>query len=241
MTFEEHLRLTTTEGLTIDLTIAGLGSRFLALTLDGLIHLTILVVIGVIGFSTSRLDGMLAMGLASLAALFLTLGYQAGMETFNGGKTLGKMAVGIKVVMADGGPVRLGAALIRALFLPIDSWFLGVGTISMLLTRQNRRLGDLAAGTVVVRDRLAPTAGHLLPAATLPVGEWDVSRIGEEEVGAARRFLERAPSLPPAQRAALAERLARRLAPRVGGVDRPSDPEVFLERVVAEKTHRRGG
>ncbi len=240
MTFEERLQLTTTEGLTIEMTIAGLGSRFLAMMVDGLVHSTILVIVGAIGFLSSGLESLLAQGLTGLAVLFLTIGYQAGMEAFNGGKTLGKAAAGIKVVTVDGAPIRLGAAVIRALFLIIDYWFFGVGVMSILLTAQSRRLGDLAAGTVVVRDRLAATPGHAPIDPGHPVGEWDVSRITEEEIGAVRRFLERAPTLPESQRLALGHRLAARLTPRVGGADTRLAPEELLRRVVAEKAHRRG-
>lgn len=239
MTFEDRLEISTSEGLDVELTIAGIGSRSLAWMLDGLIIGAMLVAIGVGGLIVSGLDSLLAQGLASLAALVFPATYLIGFEALNGGRTLGKMAAGIKTVKLSGAPVGFGSALVRTLILPFDIAFLGIGIISMLASKRSQRLGDLAAGTVVVRDRNRSPASSTNPLPSSPEGSvWDVSALTEAEVGAIRRFLERAPGLDVDRRAQLARLLDERIRPRVAGVERPYEPEAFLARVVAEKLRR---
>lgn len=82
------------------------------------------------------------------------IGYPLLMEVFNNGQTLGKMLLGIRVVKADGSTPTLANYLMRWLLLPIDVPFTsGLGVVVMLLNKSNQRLGDLAAGTIVVKEK----------------------------------------------------------------------------------------
>ena len=112
----------------------------------------------------------------------------------------------------------------------------------MLATSNNQRLGDLAAGTLVVRDtKLEPvvTRRRTPPVSPERYASWDVTGIGEEEAGAVRSFLERRDQLRPGARRALAEQLAGRLRPLVAGAQRGLGDEAFLEHLAAAKARGR--
>ncbi len=219
------------------MTIAGIGSRSLAWLLDGLILGAAILFLGLVSVRTVDTDSLLTLGLLSLATLFIPFAYLVGMETLNGGRTLGKMAAGIKVVRVTGAPIGFGSAVVRALFVPIDVLLFGVGIISMFTTERSQRIGDLAARTVVVRDRFRATQVAAPPIVDGGHPRWDVSAITQEEVGVIRSFLSRAPGLPPDSRSGYAAQLRGRLEPRIGGADASLSDEAYLARVVAEK-HR---
>lgn len=242
MTFEDNLEISTSEGIVVEMRIAGIGSRSLAWLLDALIIGAVLVLVGLGGVLLGGWDAATALGVSSLAGLVLPIVYLVAFETLNGGRTIGKMAAGIKTVKVSGAPIGFAAALVRALLLVFDIAFAGIGLVTMLLTNKSQRIGDLAAGTVVVRDRVRTLSANQRPA--IPSGpalehRWDVTAVTEPEIGAIRRLLERAGSLPAGRRSELAGELVARIAPRVGGVDRTYQPEEFLTRVLQEKDHPR--
>jgi hypothetical protein len=117
-----------------------------------------------------------------------------------------------------------------------------VGAVMLVVTRDHQRLGDIAAGTIVVRERRASIpAGPLPPRAALLDGSflgWDVSSVSSDEVAVVRRFLERRPSLTPAARNQLAWELSSRLRQKVTGPHDAWPPEPFLEGVIAAKDAR---
>ena len=114
-----------------------------------------------------------------------------------------------------------------------------IGATSILATGKNQRLGDLAAGTLVVRDRPAKAVAHS-EAAAAPVesAAWDTSAITAEEVAAVRRFLERRHEIEAGARAELARTFATRLWPKVAGAREGLDAERFLTLLVAAKATR---
>jgi uncharacterized RDD family membrane protein YckC len=241
LTFNDHLDITTSEGVTVRLTIAGIGSRSLAFLLDVIVVGTALVTIGAIGIQTSDVEDLLALGILTAVVLFIPLAYLVTMETLNGGKTLGKMAAGIKVVKVSGAPIGFGAAVVRALLLPIDTLLFGVGIVAMFVNDKSQRLGDMAARTVVVRDRMKQTYDVRMTPGSMPVDpntrRWDVTAISDQEIAVVRSFLARASGLDAGARTAYAAQLRERIGPRVGGAETGLPDEVFLARVVAEK-HR---
>ncbi len=223
----------TPEQIELDLELAGVGSRFLAMVVDAFwkILLTLLVgglallVIGLFGGS-GVLDGssrvVVAVALACLYALWL--GFGIYFEVRWNGQTPGKRVTGLRVLRAGGAPVDFRTACVRNLlatadFLPVFHLF---GAVLVLLTPRRQRLGDLAAGTVVVRERVAalgpdPTA-ELLRYAT---DEYAFTRGQLAALTAAdrtviREFLRRYDSLvsPGAERLALS--LAFLFAERMG-------------------------
>lgn len=130
---------------------AGVAIRFVALLIDGLVFLPISYIIAVV-FGTSRSSGFELEGLGFWLSSFLGLAYYV---LFEGkiGATLGKMAVGLKVVKQDGSPCDIQAALLRTLLRIIDALPAAylIGAISVWVTELNQRLGDKVAGTIVVR------------------------------------------------------------------------------------------
>src|SRR5205085_6213087 len=118
-----------------------------------------------------------------------------------------------------------------------------VGIVAILVSARNQRLGDMAAGTLVVRERRAPaSAAPSVPVTTSSWGHapsaWDVSAVTADELATVRRFLERRGALTPDSRARLAGELAVRLRPKVAGPPDGIEPEAFLEGLSEAKAAR---
>jgi uncharacterized RDD family membrane protein YckC len=241
MEYEDTRSIATPEGVELELRLAGLGSRFSA----GLIDFTIKAVLVT---AVALLAALLTGGTA--AAVALTVGIFFAMVVFDilfevraGGRTPGKRVLGLRVVQSDGAPVGLRASAVRNLLRLVEGLPLSYlpAITCILLTRSNQRLGDLAAGTVVVREAAGaagPSFAGVRPASAHLSG-WDVSAVTAEELAAVRSFLGRRDGFEPAAREALARRLAERLAPRVGGAPPGQPPERFLEDLAEAKAARR--
>ena len=143
----------TSQYVQIDLTPAGVGERIFARMLDYLImivySISIYYFLDFINFSSFKDD----FGLLLLFILFVpVIFYSLLWEILNRGRSPGKMAFGMRVVMGDGTTPTIAAYLMRWILLLIDtlSW---IGIVVILLNRNNQRLGDLAAGTIVIKER----------------------------------------------------------------------------------------
>ena len=248
-------RLVSGEAVELEVRFARLGSRALALIMD--IVLQVVVLYGLlIGLGIA----MYAMGGASDEALLIALytiivalvliGYPAGCETLFRGRTLGKLAVGLRVVRVDGGPVRFRHAFTRALvglalewpglvLLPL-TWALSLGT--MLAQPQGRRIGDLAAGTLVIHDR-TPASWGWVPAMPPPLARWaallDLTGLSDELALSVRHFLARNRDIKEPARSALGRGLATEVAACTTPPPPPGVPGwAYLAAVLAER-HRR--
>ncbi|MDP1804085.1 MAG: RDD family protein, partial [Acidimicrobiales bacterium] len=148
------------------------------------------------------------------------------------------------VVKKGGTPVGFLASALRNILRIVDSLpgFYLVGIVSVMYTANNQRLGDLAAGTIVVRERRQSTALPPSPAASVPAPAdsalYDVSGVSAEELATVRRFLDRRATLTPEARDRLAREMSDRLRPKVVGPARQWEPEAFLEYLVAAKAAR---
>ncbi len=237
--------------------LAGVGSRAAAAVLDtlllGLFQVLGLLLLGLL------IDVQSEAGNWAFAILFLVFGftflfvYYTLFEGLNSGRTPGKMALGIRVVMDSGRPVTFGAAVVRNLLRLIDFWFplapLVPGMLFVFLTKSNKRLGDLAAGTVVVRDHPtewalaavpSPTAPHArLPGGTAPSEEIETGppELSDDEFRLLDRFLARMNDLTPTVQVRMLVELARRFETRVPR--RSTDPQEYLLAVFAEEQMRR--
>ncbi|HYU38517.1 MAG TPA: RDD family protein [Acidimicrobiia bacterium] len=241
-TFDDRVTIATPEGVELELVLAGLGSRFMAALLDVVIQLGAIFALAIVFAPVGDSGYVVA---AYFIAVFVVLfAYDIVLETWNRGRTVGKLAAGLRVVRTGGEPVGFLTAAVRnflrlADFLPA---FYVVGVITILVTSRNQRLGDLAAGTLVVRERrpaVMPAAKYLPPApADAPFLEWDVSGVTADDLATLRQFLDRRLALQPAARAHLATDLAARVRPKVVGAPDGWHPESFLEAVVAAKTSR---
>ncbi|HWA15951.1 MAG TPA: stage II sporulation protein M [Gemmatimonadales bacterium] len=234
--YRQHLEVETPEHVILDYEVAGLGSRAFATLLDTLI-LTACTLALI--FLWARFGHALNLGGTWAQALFYGLmfvslwGYFTFFEGFRNGQTPGKRRAGIRVVSETGHAITFGAAAARNLlrvadFLP--SFYL-LGGLFVAIHPRARRLGDLVAGTVVVRDRpaevtpLAPVSSTDETDAGLGVPELD-----DEEFRLLREYSERAPALPADVRQRVAGGLAQRFIPRFpefSGLPEPFLADVF--------------
>jgi uncharacterized RDD family membrane protein YckC len=240
MEYEDIRTIATPEGVELALPLAGIGSRFMALALDVVLQYVLLA--AVVGLAVFVLGGV-AGDIAFLAGgLLILLGYDVLFEVLGGGRTLGKRAAGLRVVLDSGAPIGLRASLIRNVLRLVEGNALMYvpAMVSVLLTRDNQRLGDLAAGTLVVRDpRRLPEVPAGAPVDAWTQAHWDVSAVTQDDLLAIRTFLARREQLTPQARAARAQELARALRPRVAGLRQHPDDEPFLEQLAAVKAASR--
>ena len=242
MVFEDRLTIETPEGVPLELTLAGVGSRFASALLDYLIQAVILVALALV----LSYGGGFSPGTSTLAAAVWTVGffavfwgYDVGFEVLNSGRTPGKALSGLRVVRESGAPVTFGTSAVRNVLRIVDiipgNYLVGMGSI--LATRRNQRLGDLAAGTLVVREaRKLPPEVLISPSVQAPA--WDTSAIDRQELDAVASFLARRGELAAGARIQIAAELAGRLRPKVGGAIAGDGDEMFLERLVAAKRGR---
>lgn len=244
------------EAVELDVRAARVGSRVLALLLDVLVQLLAgLLLAALAGLALAALpygmlDAAMERALLTVGLVLLLVGYPVLCERFNDGRTPGKAVVGLRVVSLDGAPVGFRQSLTRALVgvavewpglvLPLLSW--AVGLTVMLSDTRGRRLGDLAAGTLVVHTRPA-TRWRPVPATVPELAGWayslDLSRLDAGLALAVRQYLARAHGFSEPARG----ELARLLWGQVAAVTSPPPPAgrsevACLAAVIAER-HRR--
>lgn len=235
------------EGVVLDARPASFASRLLSGLLDALVLITVLWVAAMlamaVGGGTGANDALFAALMITVVVGVIVV-VPATVETLTRGRSLGKLAVGLRVVRDDGGPVRFRHAIIRALVGIFELWMTAgsVALISSLLNSRGKRLGDLLAGTYAVRIRggQRPLAPLVMP---YELAGWarraDIRRLPDGVALSARQFLGRAADLNPLSR----ERLGRELAAQVEGFVAPgpprgTHPERFLAAVLAERRDR---
>lgn len=237
--------LVTGDAVVLELRLAKLASRGLALGIDLAVQLTVLFAgVLVVGGLLGSADAALAAAAGLTFYVAVIVGYPAAMETATRGRSLGKLAMGLRVVREDGGPVRFRHAFVRALLGVVEIWltFGSVALITSLASRQGRRLGDYLAGTLVVRERV-PVAGHPVAPMPPPLAGWaaglDLSRLPDDLALAARQFLTRAGELSPAARDDMGSRIATAVAAVTAPAPPPGTPPwAFLAAVLAERRRR---
>lgn len=242
MVFEDRLTIDTPEGVPLELTLAGVGSRFASALLDYLIQAIIIAALALVliyGAGVHPGAGAVAQAIWALGYFVVFNGYDVGFEVLNSGRTPGKALNGLRVVRESGAPVTFATSAVRNVLRIVDilpGTYL-VGTISILVTRRNQRIGDLAAGTLVVREaRRLPPEVQISPSVQAPA--WDTSAIDPQELDAVAAFLARRGDLAAGARIQIAAELAGRLRSKVGGAVAAEGDEMFLERLVAAKRGR---
>ena len=226
----------TPESIAFYYELAGLGSRFLAVTIDGILQTLVVIVIVLLGAwgtpGTTELGKMLGLHDATVTAIqwailivliFLVyFGYFVAFESVWNGQTPGKRAIGIRVVRDGGYPITFMDAVIRNLIRVIEFPLVYIPSIiSALISPQNKRLGDLAAGTIVVRDRAFEVADATSwMASDGPASDGDpiagIERISEDEFALAERYLARSHMLDPRAAQETAKRIAEAMRRKLG-------------------------
>ncbi|MET7993196.1 RDD family protein [Amycolatopsis sp. NPDC005232] len=245
---QEESDLVTGEAVVLDLRVAKLASRGAAMLLDVLVQgALLLIVVVTVAATSSDLDPALTIALFLSVFVLIVIGYPVLFETLTRGKSLGKMALGLRVVRLDGGPIRFRHALTRALAgFFVDFWALGflgaVAVITSLSSSNGRRVGDYLAGTLVIRERVPQSAQAQV---VMPPGlegwaaQLDLSRLPDDLALAARQYLNRFHELRPDAAHALGQGLADQTAHAVGvAVPHGMPAWVFLSAVLAERRNR---
>jgi uncharacterized RDD family membrane protein YckC len=243
VTYEDRISIPTPEGVEMQLVLAGLGSRLVGALIDLLIKSATLIALAIVIGAAEGAGGVVSgflVAIGIVASFLVLFGYEVAFETLASGRTPGKRAAGLRVVRMGGEPVGFLASAIRNLLRPIDNAV--IGAVTILFTRHNQRLGDLAAGTLVVRERRAPLpfARPAVPdfATADRYAAWDVSGVTAYELVTVRRFLERRWQLDPGARNRLSWELAERLRPKIAGAPPNLHPEQFLEALAEAKASR---
>ncbi len=237
MEYEDKIRIATPEGIELEYTLAGLGSRFGAALIDLIIRLFLLgALYGLLAAVAPNTVGAIIFLIAIFFAIF---GYDIAFEVWGGGRTPGKRWSGLRVVMITGQPVGFAASAVRNLMRIIDIYatvFIA-GTVSILTTKRNQRLGDLAGHTIVLRERHTRLKGVAAPdSVAVPAHGLDVTAITASELAAVREFLSRRDRLAREARDRVGTALANGLRRKVGGLP-PGElpPERLLEMIAAAK------
>jgi uncharacterized RDD family membrane protein YckC len=245
----ERSGIVTPEAVVLEFETAGMASRMLAALLDAVLQLIVLVGILLASFAATELGvdvGGLGSAFLYLTMFLLLFGYPAGFETLWRGRTPGKAALGLRVVTVEGGPIRFRHAAIRAILGLVDKYVFSAipGVLALLLSPRNQRLGDLVAGTLVLRERSGARAPQAVAFSAPPgleayTASLDVSGVDRADYVTIRSFLLRAPTLSPAVREPLARQLAGPLVGRLRTTPPPGVPaEVFLVCVAAAHQQR---
>ncbi|GAA1555939.1 RDD family protein [Kribbella sancticallisti] len=242
-------QLVTGEAVVLQVRIARMPTRALACAIDFTLQSIALGILLALMFGfliSGSASPALGTALVILVVVLVLIGYRVVMETLTRGRTLGKMALGLKVVRDDGSSIRFRHALVRSLmwlFVDFSPFFAASpGIVASLMNKQGKRIGDMVAGTVVIRERHQPMAspplfvpGHLVQWAQ----SLELARLSDELANTSREYLARYTELEPAARVALGDALAF----RVGGVTAPAPPvpissPAFLSAVLAERRRR---
>ena len=238
--------LVTGEAVALELRPARLPSRALAVLIDLAVAITLYVVVTIVLVaSTASLDEAAQIALSIAAFLLVLVGGPIAVETLSHGRSLGKLACGLRVVRDDGGPIRFRHALVRGAIGTVEilMTFGVVATIASLVSARGRRLGDVFAGTLVVRERIPTARAGVVP----PPPPWlagrfsglDLSAVPDGLWLAIRQYLTRMHQLDPRVGWAMAERLAGDLAARTGApAPQGVPPAAYLAAVMQERQAR---
>jgi len=253
----EHVSIETPEHVSISYELAGPGSRLIAALLD---HLLILLIVVAILLLCAALNAQLPASSAPAIVVMIVIGgplillclYFILFETLWSGQTPGKRAAGLRVMRDDGTPVSTLDVLIRNTIRLIDfaPYLYFVGGLVAFIHKQSKRLGDLAAGTVVVKLRQSELPTSVEPGPSLPTetnGLLSLVRplagsLTPEELGMVQRFLERRFELAPDVRSQMARRVIDAVRARLSdeaAAFGDQDPEPLLE-ALAQACSRTG-
>ncbi|MEO6835693.1 MAG: RDD family protein [Candidatus Tumulicola sp.] len=253
---ERSVTVRTPESIAFHYELAGLGSRFLAVAVDLIVQ--IILAIGAIiitGYTlqginrflsslhlkSSQADAVITAG-AIVLYFIIFFGYFIAFEALWNGQTPGKRAIGIRVVRDGGYPIGFTESVIRNLIRVIEValFAYGVSAICAIVSAYNKRLGDLAAGTIVVRDSAFEVSnparwleGDLDPSPSIGVA--GAAALTDEELSVVRRYLERRSQLEPEVARQLAQRVAASIRPKLGPDSADLDDNELLRRVGASR------
>ena len=237
----------TGEAVVLDVPCARFPSRMIAIIIDMTVQIILIgIILGVL-IGTAHLNAAWLAAVVVATLILVLVGYPTAFETLSRGRSLGKMALGLRVVSDDGGPVRFRQSLWRSGAALIEIWALtgAPALICSLLSAKGKRLGDLFAGTFVIQERLPRRPG--LPAALAvvppPLAGWaqalELSRLSDQIAEQASSYLRRFYELTPTAREEFGQRIAAAVAAQVTPPPPPgTPPAAFLAAVLAVRRQR---
>ncbi|MFJ4656040.1 RDD family protein [Nocardia sp. NPDC088792] len=239
---------TTGEAVAVELPIARIPTRAAAFLLDLIVQVVIglallLLLIALLAWLDADSAWQDAAMLVSLVSALI--GYPVLFETFTRGRSAGKMAMGLRVVRVDGGPIDFRHAVTRGLSGIVDFWMLGTGLIAVVVSMcspQGRRIGDALAGTVVVHDRSRlPYAALAAPPPWLTgwARQLDLSGLSDELALSIRRYLLRWRTLTPEVQDRLGRALVITTCARLGVAPLNGYPPLHILGAVLSERQRR--
>lgn len=241
--------LVTGDAVVLDLRRAEPATRALAFAIDLAVMVVALLALGALLWRVVfETDDAIAAAVGIVLTVLVFVVYPITVETLTRGRSLGKAALGLRVVRTDGGPIRFRQALARGLAgfvvdFGVFSLFTGVvALVSALVSPFGQRVGDRLAGTVVIRERERVARAPVIRMPP-PLAAWaadlQLSGLPDPLALEARRFVQRVGELDPAARARVAVELAGRVAACVGPPPPPgTPPEPYLHAVLAERRRR---
>lgn len=237
-------QVVTGDAVVLDVQIAQLPVRALSAMIDiAVILVGYLIGVALWAATLSQFDTALSGAILVIFTVLTLIGYPLVFESATRGRTLGKMALGLRVVSDDGGPERFRQALFRALASFVEIWmfFGGPAVICSLLNSKGKRIGDVFAGTVVISER----GPRMAPPPVMPpnLAWWaaslQLSGLTVEQIELARQFLSRASQLDPQIRDQMAYRIAGDVIARISPPPPPGVPPQYVLAAVLAERHRR--
>jgi uncharacterized RDD family membrane protein YckC len=232
----------TGEAVELDIRLARWPSRLLGQFIDLAVQFLLFgILAALVGKVFAHADSDAAAAVEVVLLVVVFFGYPTVLETFWRGRTLGKAALGLRVVRDDGGPERFRQALFRALMFVLVDWW-GPGLIVSVLNGSSKRVGDLVAGTIVIQDRIS--GGSVHPVAMPAQLAWwatnlDLQRLDDDLALSCRQFLARESQMHQRAREALGSQLVAAVASRVWPPPPPGTPGwAYLSAVLAERRRR---
>lgn len=238
--------IVTGEAVVLELRPASFAARALSSIIDVLTQLLVLLALLVLfGETLARsLDPALSRALILTLVVLMLVGVPVAVETLTRGKSLGRLAMGLRIVRDDGGAVRFRHAFIRGMAAVLEI-YLTVGALAFMvavLNEKSKRLGDLMAGTYALRERVAaapPVLAPMPPQLRAWAGLADIGRLPDALSRRVSRFLTQSAGLSSPSRAALAASLAAEVSAFVS----PQPPAGtsagdYLSAVMAERRDR---
>lgn len=248
MSLFNRIKIRTPESVELEFTLAGIGNRTMALVVDYLIWGAALIVLlifwGVLSLqlqryfpNVSNLEQWVT-AISFLLSFAIYTGYFVFFETLWQGQTPGKRYCKIRVIRDDGQPVRVAQAILRGLIRPIDDTFF-IGMLLIILTKREKRLGDLIAGTLVIQEERPivsstfATASEAESLANQLLAAHNLNALLPDDFAVIREYLQRRSMLDARARTDLSLKLARQARDLIGMQDLPFQmtPDLFLEAV----------
>ncbi len=235
----------TGEAVVLELRPASFAARALGLMLDLLVYFVLLMFMSLlIGGMLPDLDDAAGRAVMLSGVVLCLVIIPVAVETLSRGRSVGKLAVGLRIVRDDGGSIRFRHAVIRGLvgFLEIFLTFGGLAVAVALFNDKSKRLGDIVAGTYSVRQRVQQEV-KVFPYAPPYLQGWaalaDIGRIPDAAARRANQFVQQAPRMAPASRTSMAVSLASELSAHVAPPPPPGTlPEDYLWAVLGERRNR---